>query len=217
MPQLLVGQIAILKNSWDVALYKRSSAPEAKSEPLSIKAPILIDPNSTVNFQLRAPTAAHFGMTGIEIPTGAKPYKPPASGTPKVPTNKNLLENRKAPGFRLDNRTNIAKLCKLKLPTAITKNLTNRTGTTTGSYTGEKPTSRIIKWSIQRFPPICSSDWILAFLAENCATLPKEVIISKKRFFMNSETPKPAGLTPNQIEGDDAPFPTERLWAAFGP
>lgn len=207
----LTAQITTLKASWDTALYKRASTPAAKSEPLSIKAPILIDPDSFVFFQLRAPTAAHFAMAGIDIPTAAKLWKPAGTGTPKDPTNKNLTINRAVPGFRLDNRTNIAKLCKLKLPSPITRNISNRTGTTPPTSTRARPSSVIIKWSNQRFPPMCSSDWILAFLAENCGTLPKEAIIGKKRFFLTTETPKPAALKVNQLEGDSALYTIDEM------
>lgn len=211
MPQQLTTKIATLKAAWDTTLYKRSALPAAKSETLSLKAPILIDPNSFVFFKLRAPTAAHFNMTGIEIPSAAKPWTPAGAGTPKDPTNKNLAINRMNPGFSLDMRVNIAKLCKLRLHTPVMRNLTNRTGTTPPTSTRSRPSSILIKWSNQRFPPICSSDWITAFLAENCANPPKEVIIGKKRFFITAETKKPGQLKLNQLEGNDLPYTIDEM------
>lgn len=200
-------EITKMKAAWDTALYKRSSAEEHKSVTLSTTAEIMVDATSYAYFSLRAPTAAHFGIASVDIPSTATLWLPSAKEAPKDPNNEQLAANTDFFWESIHKRRAAGRRVKLRLPSPITKGRTDRTiNDDAGSSTRADGKAIKINWVDQHFPRIASKDYVAAFIVENCSVRPTEIRIGSKRAFIkqaDSTLPKPADLKPEgkEIEG----------------
>ena len=199
-------EITALKAAWNTSTYSRNTADEYKGVQLFTKVEIMIDTDSYANFDLRAPTAAHFGINSVDIPGTATLWLPSAKEAPKDVNGELLAINKDFAWETLGTSRAKGKKVLLKLPSPISKSRTDRT-INDDAGTSKRADGKAIKiqWVTQYFPNIASNDYIAAFIGENCSVRPTQIKINRKRAFIKASAtlPKPAELKPTskQIEG----------------
>lgn len=207
MAAKFTDEIAAMKAAWDTATYSRKAGDEFKKISLSMTAEIMVDVDSYANFSLRAPTAAHFGITSIDILPDATLWLPSAKTAPTDQNGELLAINTDFAWESINKRRASGRKVRLKLPSPILKTRSDRTIVDDQGNSVRSDGANVkISWVDQHFPRIASKDYVAGFIIENCATRPTEIRYGSKRAFIkqaDTTLPKPSELKPTgkQIEG----------------